>query len=340
MTTSILLQKINPQYHLDVLMSSAKEKMRGCLTAGKTWCVYVFDRHTDVISSVGILAITTCLLAAKLFKGIPEVVPRLARLMYNFGGVIWLNIQVKEFLKSGSDLMRSLRDRECRAVLETSAKVFVEATNIFLTCAFFSAAAVALCGFPHISTSIYASLRSVSLVALAITVVNDVDIANTVKDYFENRAVLSEMKKMSANRASGNVQVEKLTKCFLEIIASPDKNGMDEVMHRQEWRMASRIVRQLDMQTIEAFKDRLTDQKGIKFNSIQFFDELQKGMMNSQTKTMNKLGLRTLGYLAMAICKAYPDTLIEVSLRWGMSVLYTAELLRDKMFKSKLSLAT
>ena len=43
------------------------------------------------------------------------------------------------------------------------------------------------------------------------------------------------------------------------------------------------------------------------------------------------MSLSVLGYVSMGVCKMFPDSLIEMGMRWSMSVLYTDDLIRLKI---------
>src|ERR1700733_5728087 len=120
------------------MIASITEQCRSVWTQG----VRILDKHTDLVSSGGILAITTCILASKIFEGMPPLLPRLSRIVFNYGGIIWLNVQMRELIKSGKDWYRALRLKQWAAVAELSLKVAIKAFNIFLTCANFAASVV------------------------------------------------------------------------------------------------------------------------------------------------------------------------------------------------------
>lgn len=309
-----------------IALSDAKE----AIANGKQWCAYVLHKHTDVISSVGILAITTCLLAAKIFPMIPSVIPRLARVIFNFGGIIWLNVQVRDFLKSGRDFFRAMKEFDSRGLVETSAKIFVKGTNVLLTCAYFAASVVAFCGAPQISMGIYMGLRPLGLVSLGMGILND------VWDYFTNETLLKEMKLLE----NDGERIVRLVKRFLEHIIGEERmmasGDRDDASER---RLVTRLVRQLDMHTMETFQENVGEKvvKDMHVESVRVYETMKDSMINKQVGTRANLNLTALGYAAMGICRAYPDSLIEVAVRWVMSALYTAELLRYKLFQHHLA---
>jgi len=293
--------------------------------------VKILNKHTDLISSLGILAITTCLLAAKIFKRIPAILPRLALVTLNFGGIIWLNVQIRDFFKSCMDLQSIIGDKEWNALVETSAKVFVKAVNLLLTCTTFAASVIATVGFPQISLAMYLGMRPLALSSLAIAIGGD------IRDYFVNQAVLKHLG--SLEEKAETLPMIKVMSCFLNILKNPK---CSEAIHGpEEHRMARCIVRQLDFATIETFeeglagKQRTSDSSSIE--ALKLFYMIKDSMTNKQAATKANLSLITLGYFSMGLCRAFPDTLIEMASRWSMSVLYTDELIRQKLFQHDLA---
>ena len=129
--------------------------------------MHVWHKHSDLVSSTGILAVTTCLLAAKIFPRIPAILPRLSLVILNFTGVIWLNIQVREIKKSAADLQLALKIKDLSGATLTAAKVMVKGINALLTCGLFAASVVAFCGFPQTTAIMYLGMRPFAIFSLA-----------------------------------------------------------------------------------------------------------------------------------------------------------------------------
>lgn len=294
------------------------------------WTIRLLNKHTDLISSVGILAITTCLLAAKIFKNIPVFLPRLARIVFDFGGIIWLNVQVRDLFKSCSDFKRACQTREFIPLVETAAKVFLKTTNILLTCVIFATSVVAAIGFPQMTLALKLALRPLSLTALAISIAVD------IRDYFANQSLLKELSALEQGIHSHRT-ITKVMVYFLENITKSKSKRI--IAHwPEERRLADRLVRQLDTFTIETFNECVGKQqvKDVRLEAFKLYFALKDSMQNKQAGTKANLSLTALGYISMGICRAFPDSLLEMSTRWGMSVLYTDDLIRQKLFQSDL----
>jgi hypothetical protein len=273
----------------------------------KTICF--LDKNTDLLSSAGIFAITTCLLAAKIFKNMPPLLSRIAKVVYDFGGIIWLNIQIKDFIKSCKDLNRVASCKQWNVLVPVAAKVFVKGINILMTIAIFSGSVIAACGYPQLMMAMLLSTRTVNLSAFFTGIGTD------IYDYYKNNSLIQELKNVDDNEAP------LVVKHFHATITAQQ---IDTDRSSKPYRIAQSLVRQLDMHTIEMYKEigaeKITKEK------------LQPAIVSKNTGTKANLGLITLGYATMGISKAYPNTLADMSVRWGMSALYTGELVRQKVF--------
>lgn len=293
----------------------------------------ILDKHTDVISSMGILAITTCLLASKIFDQTPKFLPRMAMLVYHYAGIIWLNVQVRDLVKSVKDASRAVQFFDVPAMVETAAKVFVKGSNIILTCVIFAGSVVSAFVFPQASLAIALSIRSFSLSCLCINVASD------IRDYFANEALLKRLEKIEAS-ADGTLLIGKVMVCFLEIvkdIRSPSKVSGE---WKEEWALADRLVRQLDSYTVETFRESLQKDRKEKnplVDVLKLFYGVKDGLLSTQAYTKANLSLTTLGYISMGICRAFPESLVEMLARWSMSVLYTDEFIQRKFFQADLA---
>lgn len=283
----------------------------------------ILNKHTDIVSSGGILVITTCLLAAKIFNNIPEILPKAALVVYNFGGIIWLNVQIRELMKSLRDFGRAFQIGCKLSLIETAVRVWIKGINILLTCTLFSASIVAACGFSQAALGMQLALRALSLGTLALSAAFD------VYDYFINAYLLRCIEEAEVQK--GGRTLEKIAICFLKV-AVEKKMDMLKIWPK-EYTLADRIVRQLDNSIIETFEEsNLTHSK-----AIRVFYSVKDSLQSKQAFTKDNISLTVLGYISRGICRAFPDSIAEMATRWSMSVLYTDELIRQKFFEADLS---
>jgi hypothetical protein len=297
--------------------------------AGWNWGARLLNRQTDLISSSGILAITTCLLASKIFEGLPPLLPRLSRIVFNFGGIIWLNPQAKDFLKTGTDLTRALHLKQWTAFLETTLKVVNQAFGILLTCVTFGCSFISAFGFPQISLAIQFALRPAALASLAATIFSD------VRDYFINEALLKQFHQIE-NAPDAAMRIPQVVIALLEAMQRhPTSSGSHQLF-------ADRVVRQLHRLTIETFQEKLAAKEAVedlRVEALKLFFLLKDSIASKQASTEANLSLMVMGYIGMGICRAFPESLLEIFTRWSMSVLYTDELIRQKLFEADLAQA-
>lgn len=324
MSTLTICDRINPHFDCTALKEKGKNVLK--------WGVNIWDKHSDLVQSIGILAITTSLLAAKIFKSIPPLLPRLATVVYNYGGIWWLNLQIRDFLKSYRDLSHTLNNRDWKGIIETAAKVLVKGINILLTCAIFAASISALCGYPQIATAFYLAMRPIGLTTLIITIFNDIN------DYFANKRLLRDLEKIIEQSRSGQ-EIAKTIICFKKIIFQ-SKPLEETLAWKNERTLAELLVRRLDCWTIETFKEELSKPPQvdrIRQEAERVFFAIEVGLHQTQARTKAGLFLTGLGYLSMGIGKAFPESLVEMTMRWGMSVFHTDQLINRKLDQQDLA---
>ncbi|MBA3816373.1 MAG: hypothetical protein H0X29_07610 [Parachlamydiaceae bacterium] len=293
----------------------------------------ILDHHTDAISSIGILAVTTALLAAKIFPSMPAIIGKSGRLVLEFSGIIWLNVQIKEFSKSVRDCSRALYSSDYETILRTVLKVSIKGVNILLTCAYFSASIATFIGFSQVSGTIYMTLRPLSLAILSTEIIND------IWDYATNIKLL---KKMDLIEGSPNpsFQIAKLICSYLNINLVNRSQHASTALTSE--RLASSIFTQLDTFTIKQLQTkkahtpedlgRISSKVGTsRIQALCLYYNIKEGLINTQARVKSNLSLIVLGYVSRGICKMYPDSLTEMIVRWGMSVLFTNELIKYKL---------
>lgn len=283
----------------------------------------ILDYHTDTISSLGILVVTTGILAAKIFRSMPQIIGSSGRLFLEFSGIIWLNVQLKEFSKSKKDWTRAIHDVEYAAIVRTTVKVIIKAVNILLTCAYFGASITTFGGFPQCSAAIYMTLRPLSLGILT------AEIANDICDYITNKGLLKKFAKIESQDHAGH-HLAKIMCSYLKInLRNENKIVGNFKEELNDKKVASSIIRQLDTFTISMLQENLSRQlvdADPHMKALNLYYSIKEGLGNTQARVISNLSLTALAYFSRAICKLYPDTLTEMLARWSMSVLFTDEL--------------
>lgn len=266
-------------------------------------------RNTDLVSTIGIFAITTCFLAAKIFKNTPKILPRVGKVIYDFGGIIWLEVQIKEFFKSCLDLKRVIKEHRWNVLVPVAAKVFLAATGIIFTVSIFSGSVIAACGYPQLMLAMTLTMRPISLTAYFIQIASDTN------DFFVNKRYIRNFHVCSQEEG------ERITSCFYQILHVPNA-PMDRLS--KEYGTAQAIIRQLDADTM---KTLFTMERAQITN-----DRLRRSVVNKNTSVAMHLVLTALGYITRGLSKAYPETIVDMTGRWVISLLYTGTLVNHKLF--------
>lgn len=297
------------------------------------WCVTTYHDHSDLITSLGIFTLNTILLASKIFKQIPHFIHRSCYVALSFSSVMWVNIQVRDLLKTGNDLYHSMQEKDMQGIVFTAAKVTVKSLNMLLAGSLMAASVVSLCAFPEVTLAMYAVMRPFSLFSLV------VGIGTEIYDHRKNASLIGKF-----NRTAKNPEkVQRVMGHFLNRLYSEKDRERNT-----EKTLAHHTFRQLDHYVIETVKTSLFEKHGAETASQavdslgeqgmrDLFHTLRRGLKQKRDYTKANLGLIVLGYLSMGICKMWPDSLIQSSVTWGMSALYTGKMIWRKAKHSDLS---
>lgn len=303
-------------------------RQQHCIKKAGQWCVKVLDKHTDLISSFSILALNACILGSKIFKSIPFFLPRLSSVILNVGGVIWLNIQMRDCLKSCQDFKNAISIRDYSGMLFTASKVAVKASDILLISGLFVAALIALVNFPAVTLTMYAIMRPIALTSLVAKIALD------ISDYFINKRLLQRLDVLQ--RCENKEKITAIMQSFIDHLKK--ENHKNEVP-LQEKKLAIYLIRQLKSSTLEIkFQEQASFQlKHLNSSNtldekyaMELFSKVKQSMEDKQTMTKANLGLTALGYAIMGVNRIYPDTLLQSSLTFFISFLYTIKLIKQK----------
>ncbi|ADI37632.1 hypothetical protein [Waddlia chondrophila] len=308
-------------------------KSRSFLSKHRKWCVRVYRHHSDLIASLGIFTLNTILLASKIFKEIPHLIHRSCYTALSFSGMIWMNIQIRDLIKNSDDLYHNLKAKDWEGIIFTAAKVAVKSLNILLTGALLTASIFSLFAFPEIAFAMYAAMRPFSLFSLGTGILTE------VYDYKKNSSLCARIKKVSEKQ---EVMHHFLKRLYHEKdLAQESSNKL----------LARHVFKQLDHYVMESMRKNLANKYGCEtadhlMNKLDendlnaLFQSLKRGLKQKQQYIQANLGLITAGYISMGICKMWPDSLIQSSVTWIMSLLYTSKMIWQKSLHSGWSAKT
>jgi len=283
------------------------------------WLDRLWKKETALISSSGILLLTTCQLAAKIFEKTPDIIPKMANFIHNYCGIIWIRDILRNFIKCTRDLKADIKAKDWTGLIETCAKVFVQALNLLLVCGNFLAAAIASCGFAPFSMAYYLAVRPIGLLSLYIEVLTEIN------NYRCNTKMIEEVNLVLIE--NNQSVVLKTMQCFQEIITQSPKISLLEE-NKPQRRLAERCIRCLKSWNIVGFEEKFKGKSILdSYNKAELlFKEVQEALINSQISTQTNLGLTVAGYMAMDISRSFPQTIYDIKYKFLMSLLWTAKL--------------
>lgn len=290
-----------------------------------------YKDHSDLISSITNLTLNTLLLISKLTDHIPSIVPRMASTSLGFSGIICLNVMVRDWAKHFRDCRFAWRFANYGSLVLAAARVHVKATNILLLLSGSLNTLVALAGFTSLQQSVIRTTTPIALLALVGT------ISGEFIDYACKSTLLGRLDELSTNE--GSKKKFEIAKHFLALASHPPFSKMDtriaiDRLCQKEQQLAIEIVMQMEEWSLETLKQELSEEglsQSDAGNCGAIFNKVRKALEECQKETREKISLITLGYISMALCKAYPYTLLQYSLNWGMSLLYTCQLASRKL---------
>lgn len=178
----------------------------------------------------------------------------------------------------------------------------------------------------------YAIMRPFSLFSLL------VGIGTEVYDYKKNGDLIRKITVIEKANDRG-LRTQNIMRHFLNRLISSKENKEPNDPDKQ---LARHIFRQLEHFTLETFKGEIQKKHPKILDKLspddakKLFSALTKALQDKQIYTKTNLWLIALGYMGMAICRLWPETLVQSSTTWGMSFLYTSKLIYQKTQQAKL----
>lgn len=296
---------------------------RGAFSLRKVvWLLCTQD--SDLLMSLTVTALDTCVLAAKLFSAVPQTVGYGAKVLLSYIGEISFTAQIRLLLKTVSDLKDVIVERRGVGVVVVAFKVAEVASTLLLSAGTTLASMAAFMGRMELVGVLYSVLRPWGV---ALTLVS---VALEGYQYYANRHLLRELSDLSVKPMS-----DERSLFLLKSLREPQRACTDPRYHP----LRSKIVQQLDREAWRVLQEAL--QKGLGTWEAPLNEEqrlkvrelvavLKENSRKKTTLAESSVALTALGYLSMGLCRAYPDTLLQASLLWSLSVLFTSKLLYRK----------
>ncbi len=277
-----------------------------------------YQSQSDTVNQFTNFTLSTTLLLSEIFQKIPKVVPRTARTLLTYTGILTLHYQTKELNKNCRDLKLAWEAKELSAIALTGAKVAVKASDIFLTIGSFAFACVSLAGNPALTLSYYTFVRPLATGAWGMLIAFD------VIDHKLISSLLEKLKKIDSSEDQ-----EQISTYFKWILHNETKQP--SLIKQDNQKIARDLAQQYDLYRLAEIE------KALKEDPTQdFFALLIANMEKRQTIKTADLALKIFGYISLGINSAYPETLIQASTYWSMSALFTTLHIYNKFYKSPL----
>lgn len=274
-------------------------------------------QDSEVIYDLSLNAINAVFLAGKLTSRVPELVTNLAYTSLKFVGMIYLHTQIHAFIKSGYDTFHALRHRCWSRFSYDAAQAFVQGSGVGLTLA--GTAAAVCMTLSHAATArlIYTVLRPWGLVALAIQILLEI-VCHLTDD-----ALLAHMQ---ASRHWSRVLA------FFQVYRS-------DASRSSASDLAVAVRSRIDPATWKTLQEKaaLISQQRSPLHRLLGYWRLKKlfGVAMDNVRTQRAtlradLSLRAVGYVALAITRAHPCSLIEAVVNSSMSAFWLMRVLVAK----------
>lgn len=265
-----------------------------------------FSEHTDLLNSFGYLLLNTSMVASRIFNSIPRVVGNGIYAVFGYFGVLSVGYQWKAITKSVQDCAIAFHLQDYPGLVTTALRVAVQGIDMLLCYGLFAAALLSLGGYSVQALFFYGFMRPIGLASFF------AGIGLEIQSYFVNDAVIERIQKYIREHicSEGIEQIDKIIKT----------NRVDNHVSKEDAFLFMRLLRQLDERMIEMLKEK----------AAKKYEPLLEGLKSKQDWTRNNLVLTVLGYVAIGIGRAFPNTLIQSTANWYMSLLYTSKLIQEK----------
>lgn len=278
--------------------------IQNALTLWRSRLVKVYYHHSDLVSQYSRLGLNSIVLIGKLSTTIPQAIPRAAQVWLSYTGIAYTNIMIRDMLKSARDVRFAYLSSDYPGMIFTAIRTAVKVTNIALTFGLFVASVIALGGYPAVATAIYMGMRPIALIALVL------GISDEFIDFAETKSLLESLPENDPPNLMGHFSAYAL-----------DMPLDEEILKDATARCLVRDLEESCLGVFQAHPDKLS----------HCYLEVRKAVQQKLSTTIENLYARIFGYFSMAICRMFPDSLIQASLIWGISLYYTEKMVREKL---------
>ncbi len=259
--------------------------------------------HLDLISYTVTMVSNAVFLAGKLFSTVPELVTRTSFLLMNTVGLLYLDWQVSATVKSSKDCQLARRVCNWPLVGQTALCTLNGASDTLLIIGGFLASLASWAKYPSVRATLYTIMRPWGVTFIFVAAGLD------VLYYLTYRRVTQQLERVC--QAPDSVL---RAKCILHILKGGDGDSNDA-------HLASLVRASMDKYTLEVLLSRLDDKDT---DSLLLLTQIKENIATQHITERITLGLRAIGYVALGLNKAFPDTLVQPITYFATSLLYAA----------------
>ncbi|HRW58514.1 MAG TPA: hypothetical protein P5048_02710 [Chlamydiales bacterium] len=283
--------------------------------------------HTDLISSVSILALDVIFLLGKIFPAFPQKLSQFSFVALNFSGLICLNFMVSFIRKTRKDCLIAQKAQSRLIFFETMVKVFYIGSGILLTVGMFLASVFIYFEKHQLVSIFYKVMRPWGALSIMIAIGLD------VYYYMNNKRFIAKFDKVFSNQKKDRFSQLIHQLFHKQTACSIDKNEQKVLI----W--AATLRARTDKDTWKTFQNKLScmEVDDLQFSRekqdslCQMIECLKDNIIVQQQIASADLGVRGFGYVSMGINKIFPNTLIQGVVLLANASLYTSMLCYQKI---------
>lgn len=271
-----------------------------------------YQDHSSLIASISRFALNVIVFAGQLIKEMPAQITNGAHTLLSLSGLLTINQQIMEIIKKGKNVYFACRDGNLKEALFYLLKGSVALINLVLSVASIAASIFLFFSFPELAIPMWTLMHPISIASMAC------DLLNQVIDYFFNRHLITQIKKLNINDKENTLLHFHKYLINRPIERPKDKNA----------RLARHIYQQMDNYYSSEIKKSwantfsLTPKQSI---IEQHFSEITQPLEDGLRCIEGNFRLFLFGQICLIVCKIWPRSLIDATAILTSSMLYTAQ---------------
>lgn len=273
---------------------------------------------TEVIYGLMLSGVNTTFLLGKAIAAIPAVITHLAYASLRFIGLLWVHVQMRALLKSGGDLLFALSNHCWTRVYYVTAWAFVQGIGACLTVGGTVAAVAATLAYGSTATWMFMAMRPWGLAALVVQIALDV-IAHCTDGPLIDRMREASKSGSRVQAFFGAYQSGAASEAGL---AAAARSRMDPNTWKELENKACALLDRTSLHPVF----RLTRQWRLR----RLFHITIQNLHTQQEEARSNLARTVVGYVAMGVTRAYPQTIVEAIVNWTINLYWTSEMLSRK----------